>query len=663
MNPGHAELIRHSDLFRLMVEAVEDYAIFLIDPSGKVISWNSGAERIKGYSAEEIVNKHFSEFYTFEDRVQGKPAYALEVAKSVGKYSEEGWRIRKDGSHFWASVLITPIFEEGRLFGFAKVTRDLTEQKRIEKALLDSQAELESRVSARTAALEAACDELRRNRQQNETIVNAISAVIWRWDLATSSYQSIPSWHEYVGLDEDSVRGWNWVIALHPDDRDRVDRLFRETLESGERFETEYRILRNHGDYRHISVRGMPLLNSEGDTDEWVGICVDITDHKNLEEQLRHAQKIEAVGQLAGGVAHDFNNILTVILGYGELLLTSPSLQDSERQMLTAMVESGERAAALTKQLLTFSRRSLVQLKPVDINVVVSEIESMLRRMIGEDVLLQTIADTSIGRVHADPSQLGQVLMNLAVNARDAMPEGGMLTIETKNVVLDERYVNTHVEVERGQYVLLTVSDTGIGMSPEVRSRIFEPFFTTKEVGEGTGLGLSVVHGIVKQFGGKIGAYSEVGLGTVFKIYLPVLSQSANASVTPAVHRSRRIGRETILVVDDDLAVGEIAEYSLKTDGYNVLRASSGREALAIAQSNSGVIDLLITDVVMPGMNGRELAERITLLYPQIAILYLSGYTDDAVVRHGLLRAEVEFLQKPFTPLGLAKRVQDIFEM
>ena len=662
MKPSHAELGRHCDQFRLMVNAVEDYAIYLIDTNGLVASWNSGATRIKGYAADEIVGKHFSNFYTQEDQRQGKPAYALQVAKSLGKFSDEGLRVRKDGSQFWAGILITSIYEDGELFGFAKVTRDLTEQKRTEKVILDLQAELEARVVARTAALEAACDELRRNRQRNETIVNAISAVIWRWDLASGTYQSVPSWHEYVGFDEEQVRGWNWSVALHPDDRERVNMLFREALKTGERFETEYRILRKQGEYRHVSMRGMPLLNDDESTDEWVGICVDITDQKNLEEQLRHSKKIEAVGQLAGGVAHDFNNILTVILSYGELLLTCATLQEKERRMLIAMVESGQRAAALTKQLLTFSRRSLMLLKPLDVNVIVSEIESMLRRMIGEDILIQTIVDPEIGPVHADAGQLGQVLMNLAVNARDAMPEGGMLTIETKNVVLDERFVNTHVEVERGQYVLLTVSDTGIGMSPEVRSRIFEPFFTTKVAGEGTGLGLSVVHGIVKQFGGKIGAYSEVGFGTVFKIYLPVMTHATNAGDSTSIVKTRRIGIETVLVVDDDLAVSEIAEFSLNADGYKILRASSAKEALQIAESHTGSIDLLITDVVMPGMSGPELAEKMITLFPQIAILYLSGYTDDAVVRHGLLRAEVNFLQKPFTPLGLAKCVQDIFE-
>ena len=662
MNPGHAELSRYCDQFRLMVEAVEDYAIYLLDPDGIVVNWNSGASRIKGYESSEIVGRHFSEFFTLEDRAQGKPENALLVARSVGKFSEEGWRVRKDGTKFWASTLLTCIFENGKLFGYAKVTHDLTEQKRTEQVLLDFQSELEKRVAARTVALEAACDELRRTRLRNETIVNSISAVIWRWDLSSHTYQAVPSWHEYVGLDETEVQGFDWVNAVHPDDRDAVDKEFREALENGDRFETKYRILRKKGEYRHISVHGTPMVNENGSVEEWVGICVDITDQKNLEEQLRHSQKIEAVGKLAGGIAHDFNNLLTVILSYGELLISSPALHESERRMIGAMVESGERAADLTKQLLTFSRRSLVELKPIDVNAIVAEIESMLRRVIGEDIILQTIADPNIGLVYADAGQLGQVLMNLAVNSRDAMPAGGMLTIETKNVVLDDRYVNTHVEVERGQYVLLTISDTGFGMSPEVRSRVFEPFFTTKDIGEGTGLGLSVVHGIVKQFSGKIGAYSEVGLGTVFKIYLPVINDIQPAIEKVSTPKNRRIGSETVLVVDDDQAVGEIAESSLKADGYTVLRANSGKEALQILESHSGVIDLLITDVVMPSMNGRDLAEIMLKKYPQLSILYLSGYTDDAVVRHGLLRAEVNFLQKPFTPLGLAKRVQDIFD-
>jgi signal transduction histidine kinase len=441
-----------------------------------------------------------------------------------------------------------------------------------------------------------------------------------------------------------------------------VNSSFREAIASATSFSAEYRILRNTKQYRHISVTGTPLWDEDGLIRQWVGICVDVTDQKNLEEQLRHSQKLEAVGQLAGGIAHDFNNILTVILSYCELSLLDSTLKTDQKNRISAIFEAGQRASSLTKQLLIFSRRSLLDLKPLNVNGVVKRIESMLERMIGEDIAFKTITDPTIGSVRADADQLGQVLMNLAVNARDAMPVGGLLTIETKAVTLDEHYVNTHVEVERGQYVLITVSDTGIGMCPETRARVFEPFFTTKEQGKGTGLGLSVVHGIVKQFRGKIGVYSEPHLGSVFKIYLPVVAsdlvfEEKNPTTTPRLR-----GNETVLIVDDESAIREIAEQALKAGGYMVFCASNGNEAMQIVKGLAKPIDLLVTDVVMPGMSGRELAEKLVEIQPSIKVLYLSGYTDDSVVRHGLSHSQVNFLQKPFTPRSLAQKIRSLFE-
>ena len=439
-----------------------------------------------------------------------------------------------------------------------------------------------------------------------------------------------------------------------------MEHSFRDSVKNQSSFTTEYRIRRSNSEYRHISAHGFPLSDEEGNANEFVGICIDITDQKNLEEQFRHAQKLEAVGQLAGGIAHDFNNLLTVILSCGELLLLTPGRSSEDRRLINDIVASGERAAELTRQLLTFSRRSLVERQSVNVNQIVEEFVPMLRRMIGEQVTMHTILDPNIQRINADTGQMGQILMNLVVNARDAMPEGGVVTIETRSVTLDERYVNMHVEVEKGDYVLLMVSDTGYGMSADVRSKIFEPFFTTKGVGRGTGLGLSVVHGIVRQYGGKIGAYSEPGLGTVIKIYFPVISSEQENVENTTVDRPKRCGTERVLVVDDDEVIGEIAELALRGDGYTVMRTNSGAEALKLVREQNEKFDLLITDVVMPGMSGRELADRMVELFPEIVVLYLSGYTDDAVVRHGLLRAEVNFLQKPFTPRMLANKLQDL---
>ena len=414
----------HCDQFRLLVDAVEDYALYMLDPAGKIASWNTGAERIKGYSADEIIGNHFAKFFTTEDRESGKPDFVLSTAKALGKYKEEGFRVRKNGSKFWASVVVTPIVVDGVLKGFGKVTRDLTEPLKAEQALLESHSQLEEKVRTRTASLETACAELLRNKRRDQAIVNSISAVIWRWELTSDTFITIPAWHEYTGLEEAQVAGWNWIEAIHPEDRTRVEELFRKAIDSEDHFSTECRIHRNTNEHRHFAVRGVPLRDDAGQALEWVGICTDITDQKNLEAQLQHAQKIEAIGQFAGGIAHDFNNILTVILSHGELLLYSTLLNDDERMMLGEIVKAGERAASLTKQLLTFSRRSLIELKPVNVNQVVIEIEGMLRRMIGEDIDLRTNLDPLTGLVYADVGQLGQVLMNLALNSRDAMPSG-----------------------------------------------------------------------------------------------------------------------------------------------------------------------------------------------------------------------------------------------
>jgi two-component system, cell cycle sensor histidine kinase and response regulator CckA len=520
----HSTICRENEQFRLLVEGVEDCAIYLLDVDGKVVSWNPGAERIKQYSSDEIIGQNYSRFFSEEDQLAGKPQLALQIAEYEGRFSEEGWRIRKDGSRFWASVVLTALRDSGELVGFAKVTRDCTERKIAEHRDRQVQQQLEARVAERTVELAKLKEELRNNEECYRTIVDAVSAVIWRWDLSTGTYTSVPSWSQFTGLPPEAVAGLNWVKPLHPDDRGTVLKLFMDSLSNQGQLATEYRAMRFDGNYRHISMRGMPLIAADGVVREWVGICVDITQQKFLEEQLRHSQKMEAVGQLAGGIAHDFNNLLTVILSYGELLLDS-KVSDRDREMIGAIVDSASRASALTRQLLAFSRRSILELREIDVNSVVLDTEYILRRLIGEKIAVNICLDPSVCKIRADAGQLGQVLINLVVNARDAMPRGGQLTIATKNVQFDEHYVNTNIQVDPGQYVLLMVSDSGTGMLPEIRSKIFEPFFTTKPSGHGTGLGLAVVRGIVEQLNGRIGVYSEPGLGTVVKLYLPIVVQ------------------------------------------------------------------------------------------------------------------------------------------
>lgn len=396
-------------------------------------------------------------------------------------------------------------------------------------------------------------------------------------------------------------------------------------------------------------------------------ICRDVTEREReavarsaLEAQLRAAQKMEAFGQLAGGIAHDFNNLLLIINGYGQLLLGQmPAEKDAE--MLREICLAGERAAALTRQLLAFSRQQVLEPKVVDLNTIVGDVDRMLRRLIGEDVELASLLRPGLQPVRVDPSQMEQVLLNLALNARDAMPQGGRLTIETSEVDLDRRYTATHPEVGTGRYVKLTVSDSGSGMTEEVKSRLFEPFFTTKGRDKGTGLGLAVVHGIVKQSGGSISVYSEPGVGTTFAIYLPV-AKAATSPVPAPEEVHMPTGDETILLVEDEEAVRHLATLVLEKAGYRLLTASSGDEALRIAHENDTQIDLVVTDVVMPGSSGRQTVERLRQTRSGFKVLFMSGYTDDAVVRHGVLQANVAYLQKPFTPTALARKVREVLD-
>jgi CheY-like chemotaxis protein len=379
-----------------------------------------------------------------------------------------------------------------------------------------------------------------------------------------------------------------------------------------------------------------------------------------MDEQYRQAQKMEAVGRLAGGVAHDFNNLLTVILGYSDVLLDSMEPDDPLRECVDSIRQAGQRASRLTSQLLAFGRRQLLQPQVLDLNAIVSDTGRLLTRLIGEDIALATVLDPGIGAVRADAGQITQMIMNLAVNARDAMPKGGQLTIETANVDLDDSYTAIHPGVQPGPYVMLAVTDTGTGMSPEVLSHLFEPFFTTKPKGLGTGLGLSMVYGIVKQSGGDVHVYSEVGRGTTFKIYLPRIAATAAAeSVVPEPAPASR--GETILFVEDDADVAVLVRSMLRDLGYDVLAASNGAEALHICAEHRGAIDLLLTDVVMPGLSGLELADSIRSRR-RIPVLYISGYPGGAAVQHSIVVDRDCFIQKPFTAQALGRKIREVLD-
>jgi two-component system, cell cycle sensor histidine kinase and response regulator CckA len=392
-----------------------------------------------------------------------------------------------------------------------------------------------------------------------------------------------------------------------------------------------------------------------------LAVVMDVTGRRDLEEQLRQAQKMEAVGMLAGGVAHDFNNLLTIINGYSQLILNNLQKNDPNRHSAEQIMKAGDRAAGLTNQLLAFSRRQVMQPKVLDLNSLVTGLSAMLRRLIGEDIDLRLTLREDLGRVSADPGQIEQVLMNLVVNARDAMPRGGSLTIETANVTLDENYAGRHIAVRPGPYVLLAVSDTGGGMDEATKSRLFEPFFTTKEPGKGTGLGLSTVFGIVKQSGGSVQVYSEMGTGSSVKVYLPRIDQKVSLE-REGRRKPALKGSETILLVEDDEMVRTLVRETLEREGYKVIDSADPVEAQRISDNYRGRIDLLIADVVMPKLSGRELSRNLTDRRPDLKVLYMSGYTDSAIVNSGILQKEVAFLQKPFTPGQLSAKVREVIE-
>jgi PAS domain S-box-containing protein len=476
--------------------------------------------------------------------------------------------------------------------------------------------------------------------------------------------------HGFESLDEMRAGGLTDLNRIADPDRHHVVRIAKQAFAAGATYNAEYTAFRRDGTTFPVGISCAPVVDADGNPTRYIAVRRDITERKRLEAQLRQAQKMEAIGRLAGGIAHDFNNLLTVMGGYADLALRHLSAdgpvdhaaKQEVRTDLEGIRQVVHQAAALTNQLLIFGRKHTPVPRVLDLNDLVHNTEKMLRRLIGEDVELCAVLEVQLGQVKADPVHIEQVIMNLVVNARDAMPQGGKLTLGTSSVELDRDYAQRHLGVQPGHYVMLAVSDTGTGMTEEVKAHIFEPFFTTKEEGKGTGLGLATVYGIVDQSGGHVEVYSELGVGTTFKVYLPRVEEAAEQIGQDQQPQALSSGVETILLVEDDEMVRELARRSLEQQGYTVLSAEHPDEALLTNVRHNGSIDLLITDVVMPGMGGRELAAWITKERTDTRVLYISGYTDDAIVQHGVLQAETAFLQKPFTPSALAYKVRQVLD-
>ena len=637
--------LRASELrYRLISENTGD-VIWLADVATlRFIYVSPSVERQSGYSPEEVMARPVGELLTPESYREVEGSFRARLAKfEAGSGVEriqtyEVDQRRRDGSIMRAEMVITLLAgEDGRVREILGVSRDVTERYRHTEALREKEYWLsESQRASRIGS--------------------------YATDFAAGVWTSSATLDEIFGIGPEYIRTVDgWAALVYAEDRQEMMEYFRRDVVEHQRpFDREYRILRrSDGQIRWVHGRGELIHNAKGDLVTMAGTIQDITERKRLEEQLLQAQKMESVGRLAGGVAHDFNNLLTVINGYCDLMLEGMETTDPLKDQLDEVRGAGQRAAALTQQLLAFSRRQVMRPQVLDLNGFLRETERLLQRLIGEDVRLVTVLDAALGKVKADPGQINQVILNLAVNARDAMPGGGRLTIETANVDIGVEGAAAQAGWRAGRYVRLSVSDTGAGMDAETREHLFEPFFTTKPAGQGTGLGLSSVYGIVQQSNGWISVYSEPGKGTQFHVYLPRLENDGEAAAGPVENAAPALGTETILVTEDQDNVRRLVSRMLRGFGYHVLEAANGGEALAVSSSHAEPIHLLITDVVMPEMSGRELGAELMRRRPEMRALYMSGYTGNVIARHGLLEEDVAFIQKPFTAESLAAKVRD----
>ncbi len=632
---GEEALQKREEHYRSLIENALDI-ISILNEDGGIRYASPSVRRVLGHEPAELVGRSLFSYVHPDDVPAAQDLLSPKHDGASESVSREFRFRHKQGNWSALEAAGKHFIDEAGKPGIIINARDVSERRRAE-------------------------EELRLANETLRAVIDTSPLAIYTLDRDRKLRSWNPAAERMFGWSAPEVIGQPLPTILPEEQHDTLaqfERILRgeETLRG-----VEARRLRKDGSTLEVSIWTSPLRSATGEAVGIMAVVVDNTERKRLEEQLRLAQRMEAVGRLAGGVAHDFNNLLTIITGYTDLLLDRMHPGEPLRRQAEEIRKAASRAAALTNQLLAFSRKHVLQPKVVDLNEVVAELERMLRRLIGEDVNLVTWLDSKGGCVKADPSQIEQVIVNLVVNAREAMPSGGRLTIETKNVYLDEDYARTHVGVKPGPYVMLAVTDTGHGIDPNTLQHIFEPFFTTKKQ-KGTGLGLATVYGIVKQSGGHIWVYSEVGKGSSFKIYLPRVAEPASEHEAALLPAGLARSEETILIAEDEDTVRALVREILQNKGYRVLEARHGGEALELSERYKGRIHLLVTDVVMPQMSGRELSERIHNAHPDMKVLYISGYTDNVMVPHGMLNEGAQFLQKPFAPEALARRVREMLD-
>ncbi|MDA8121064.1 MAG: PAS domain S-box protein [Deltaproteobacteria bacterium] len=608
--------------------------IMALATDGTVTLWNPAAELVFGWTRQEVLGK-FNPIVPEEKRDEFR-LLRERVLKLGGFSGVEINRRKKDGSPIRISLSTAPLRNsEGDITGIMAVMDDITARKQAEE----------------TVVLE---------RDFSDAVLDSLPGIFYLFDQAGKFLRWNGNFERVTGYSSEEIGRMHPLDLFAEPDKGLVQERIMEVFEKGAS-SVEAELVTKTGEKKVKYFTGQLFHGKGGPC--LIGTGINVTERRKLEIQLQQSQKMEAIGRLAGGVAHDFNNLLTVIRGYSDLLLLQFEGTSVMRKQVEEIQKAGERATSLTRQLLAFSRKQVLQPKTIDLNEIVANTEKMLRRLIGEDVDLVTALKPELGLVLVDPGQVEQVLMNIVVNARDAMPKGGKVTIETSNVFLGEGYSKEHGIVKPGPFVMLAISDTGSGMDGDTKTHLFEPFFTTKEKGKGTGLGLSTVYGIVKQSGGYIWVYSEVGQGTTFKVYFPRNDGAGKEMEAEACGRTSPSGRETVLVVEDEEVVRDLVRQILEESGYTVLSASDGEEAIEVSAASKIPVHLVITDVVMPKMGGPEAARSLEKLFPGVGILYMSGYTDEAIVRHGVLEPGITFLEKPFTPDALLRKVREVLNL